>query len=152
MKIKILTAVLLTGLSAGIMNSRAADKKDDKDAKPYPAATCLISGDKLDSMGKPHVIVADGQEIKFCCKSCVDDYEKDKRGFMKKLAEAEAKAKAYPLKTCVVSEEGFDHGKPYVFAYEGQQVKLCCKDCLAGFKKEPAKFMKKIETADKAKK
>lgn len=149
-----LTAVLLTGFAAATLNARAADKHQhglEADAKPYPSATCLISEEKLGSMGKPYVLVAGGQEIKFCCKGCVKDYEKDKTGYMKKLAAAEAQAKAYPLKTCAVTGEELNHGKPYVFAYEGQQVKLCCKDCLGDFKKEPARFVKKIEQANKAK-
>jgi YHS domain-containing protein len=40
-------------------------------------------------------------------------------------------------------------GKPFVFEYKGREVKLCCKDCKKDFDKEPAKFMKKIEDADK---
>ena len=63
------------------------------------------------------------------------------------------KAKPYPLETCVVSGEKLESmGKPYVFTHEGQEVKLCCKDCLKDFKKEPAKYTKKIEEAQKNKK
>ena len=65
------------------------------------------------------------------------------------------KAKPYPLKTCVVSDEeiGKDPGmKPHVFTHQGQEVKLCCKSCLKDFNKEPAKYLKKIEEAQKAKK
>lgn len=140
--------------AAGLASSaQAEEKSNDKalDAKPYPSAKCLISGESLTSMGKPHVIVADGQQIKFCCSNCVGDYEKDKAGFAKKLAAAEAAAKPYPLEKCVVSDDGFDHGKPYTFAYEGQKVNLCCKDCLKEFNKEPAKFMKKLEAAKSTK-
>jgi hypothetical protein len=63
------------------------------------------------------------------------------------------KPKAYPLKTCVVSGEklGGDMGDPYVFTQDTQEVKLCCKDCLKDFKKDTAKYMKKIETASKEK-
>ena len=61
------------------------------------------------------------------------------------------KAKPYPLKTCVVSDEklGGDMGEPYVFTHEGRQIKLCCKSCLKDFKKDTAKYMKKIELAEK---
>ena len=61
------------------------------------------------------------------------------------------KGKAYPLKTCVVSDEklGGDMGDPYVFTHEGREVKLCCKSCLKDFKKDPAKYMKKIDEAQK---
>jgi YHS domain-containing protein len=63
------------------------------------------------------------------------------------------KAKPYPLKTCVVSGEKLGGmGDPYVFVHEGQEIKLCCKGCLKDFKKEPAKYLKKIEEAEKNKK
>jgi len=63
------------------------------------------------------------------------------------------KPKPYPLEKCVVSDEKIgDHGKPYVFTEAGQEVKLCCKDCLKDFKKDKAKYMKKIEEAQKEKK
>jgi YHS domain-containing protein len=59
------------------------------------------------------------------------------------------KAKPYPLETCVVSGEKLGSGdmKAYTFVHEGQEVKLCCKSCLKDFKKEPAKYMKKIQEA-----
>lgn len=54
------------------------------------------------------------------------------------------------LKTCVVSGDKLgEMGKPYVFTHEGQEVKLCCKDCLKDFKKDPAKYMKMINEAPK---
>ena len=57
------------------------------------------------------------------------------------------KAKPYPLKTCIVSDEplGGEHGEPYAFVHEGQEIKLCCKPCLKDFNKEPAKYLKKLE-------
>jgi len=67
---------------------------------------------------------------------------------------AAEKAKAYPLDKCIVSDEKLgEMGKPYVFTHEGREIKLCCKSCLKDFKKEPAKYIKKIEEAEaKAKK
>ena len=44
-----------------------------------------------------------------------------------------------------------EHGKPHVFTHERQEIKLCCKDCLKDFNKEPAKYLKKIEEANKKK-
>lgn len=66
---------------------------------------------------------------------------------------AEEKAKAYPLNKCVVTDEKLGgHGTPYVFTHEGREVKLCCKGCLKDFKKDTAKYVKKMEEAEKAKK
>lgn len=61
---------------------------------------------------------------------------------------SDKKTKAYPLDKCAVTDEKLgDHGKPYVFTHKGQEVKLCCKDCLKDFKKEPDKYIKKIDAA-----
>ncbi len=56
----------------------------------------------------------------------------------------------YPLKTCVVSDEKLgEMGKPYVFKHEGREVQLCCESCKKDFKKDPAKYMKKLDEASK---
>jgi YHS domain-containing protein len=58
------------------------------------------------------------------------------------------------LTTCPVSGEklGGDMGKPYVFVYQGQEVKLCCSGCKKDFDKDPAKYIKKIQDAAAAQK
>ena len=63
-----------------------------------------------------------------------------------------AAAKPSPLDTCLVSDEklGADANmKTFVFTHEGQEIKLCCKSCQKDFKKEPAKYLKKLEGAGK---
>lgn len=61
----------------------------------------------------------------------------------------QVKPKPYPLKTCIVSGQKLgEMGKPYVFVYKGQQIKLCCKGCLKEFNNEPAKYLKKIQAAE----
>ena len=60
------------------------------------------------------------------------------------------KAKPYTLKTCPVSDEKLGGmGDPYVFTYGGREIKLCCKDCKKDFDKNPKKFVKKIDAAEK---
>jgi len=62
------------------------------------------------------------------------------------------KPKPYTLKKCVVSDEELEEKgdmKPYVFTHEGREIKLCCESCLKDFKKHPAKYVKKIEAAEK---
>ena len=63
-----------------------------------------------------------------------------------------AKAKPYPLKTCVVSGEalGGSMGDPYVMTYQGREIKMCCKDCKKDFDKDPAKYLKKLDAAEHA--
>jgi hypothetical protein len=65
---------------------------------------------------------------------------------------ADKKPKPYPLNTCVVTDEklGADpRMTPHAFVHEGREVKLCCKSCLKDFKKDTAKYVAKIEAAEK---
>ena len=58
----------------------------------------------------------------------------------------ETPKKPYTLKTCPVSGEKLgEMGDGYTFVHEGREIKLCCKDCLKDFNKNPAKYIKKIE-------
>ena len=61
----------------------------------------------------------------------------------------EKKPKPYLLKTCIVSGEKLgEMGKPVVYVHEGREIQFCCKDCTKDFKKNPAKYVKKIEAAE----
>jgi YHS domain-containing protein len=40
-------------------------------------------------------------------------------------------------------------GKPVVIQYEGHEVQFCCPSCQKEFKKDPAKYLKKIDDAAK---
>ena len=64
---------------------------EDKAPTPYPLDNCLVSGEKLGEHGDPVVKVHDGQEFKFCCKSCVKDFDKDPAKWHAKLKEEVAK-------------------------------------------------------------
>ncbi len=78
--------LLLAFTTVLVMSSAVAQAEE---AKPYPLTTCIISGEKLGEMGEPYVFVKDGQEVKFCCKMCKPDFEKDPAKYLKKI-EAEA--------------------------------------------------------------
>lgn len=57
-----------------------------------------------------------------------------------------ASAKPYPLEVCLVSGEPLGSmGDPVVLVHEGQEIKLCCKDCIKEFESDPAKFLTKLK-------
>jgi YHS domain-containing protein len=85
-------AVLAVSFCAAPLTGLAADKKAEK-LKPYTLKTCVVSGDKLGEMGAPFVYAYKGREIKFCCKGCLKDFNKEPAKYIKKIEEAEAKAK-----------------------------------------------------------
>lgn len=88
----ILGAVL--GATAAL---QAADKATDK-AKPYPLDFCLVSDEKFEGSDMtPYEMAVEGQTIKFCCKSCVRDFNKNTKKYLKKLDEESKKlAKTQP--------------------------------------------------------
>jgi hypothetical protein len=75
------------------------------------------------------------------------------------LGSAADVAKApYPLSTCVVSGEALngDMGGPvdYIHKEAGKPdrlVRFCCESCIKKFKKDPAKYLAKLDEAAKAK-
>ena len=77
MKSHLLLALAVTALLSA--TTRAADPT------PYPLTTCIVSGDKLGDMGKPVMVDYKGQQVGFCCKSCIDDFEKDPAKYLAKL-------------------------------------------------------------------
>jgi hypothetical protein len=52
----------------------------------YTLDVCVVSDNKLGSMGDPITKVYGNQEIKFCCKPCIKEFEKEKDRYLKKLA------------------------------------------------------------------
>ena len=94
--IKNLTAaVVAVSILGGPFVALAGDQPADTKTKlkPYTLKTCVISGDKLGEMGKPYVFEYKGREIKLCCKNCLKDFNENPAKFVKKIEEAEAKAK-----------------------------------------------------------
>jgi YHS domain-containing protein len=71
---------------------------------------------------------------------------------MADAAKPDAAVKPYPLDTCIVSGEKLDADpgmKSYTFVHEGQEIKLCCKNCLKKFNKSPETYLKKLASAPK---
>ncbi len=88
------TLILLSPLAFVSCNKETAEvdsntpATSDAAVKPYPLDVCIVSGEKLGSMGEPVAIVHEGQEIKFCCDSCPPKFEKDPAKYLGKLGNA----------------------------------------------------------------
>lgn len=53
-------------------------------------------------------------------------------------------------KVCPVSGEKIDERLKATYEYEGKVYNFCCPACIEEFKKEPAKYIKKIEQESQA--
>jgi YHS domain-containing protein len=158
-----LIVCLALGLACSV--SFAADKAKDA-KKPQPInKKCPVEGGDVDP---DSTIQYKGKTIGFCCAGCDKDFEKDPAKFMaiidKELA-AEKKGGAAEEKDdakngekkeaelnakCPVSGDDID--KEITETYKGRTIAFCCKDCVKDFKKDPDKFVKKLDEEKAAKK
>jgi len=58
--------------------------------KAYPVDWCIVTGEKLGSMGDPVIKTYQGQEVKFCCKYCIEEFEKNQAMYLAKIDSAAA--------------------------------------------------------------
>ena len=62
-------------------------------------------------------------------------------------AKAESLVPSYPLKTCFVSGDNLED--PVDALYGDRLLRFCCKGCLRSFNKNPAKFLPRLDAAEK---
>ncbi|MDC0144830.1 hypothetical protein OAK45_09920 [Verrucomicrobia bacterium] len=53
--------------------------------KEYPLNICLVSDNKLGSMGKPYKFTHKDQRVELCCKPCLKKFTKEPVKYLKKL-------------------------------------------------------------------
>lgn len=123
----------------------------EKEVGTYPLTICPVSGQKLGSMGAPHVVRHEGREVRFCCKGCVPGFQKEPAKFLATLdAAVEAQqAPTYPLKQCPISGQALGAmGKPFpVVLGNNTLVMLCCKGCVKDALKEAGALEKRVQEA-----
>jgi|SRR5688572_1861878 hypothetical protein len=65
--------------------------KGEPQKPAYPLDVCVVSGEKLGSMGKPVILDHEGREVRLCCPNCIEDFKKDPGPYLRKLDEAAKK-------------------------------------------------------------
>ena len=80
---------LLWGGLQGCSNDADNNKEDGNTTSQtddnYPLKVCVVSGEELGSMGKPHVHDHNGTIVKFCCEPCLKDFNEDPDKYLAKL-------------------------------------------------------------------
>ncbi len=66
-------------------NATGATTASQKQVKPYPLKTCIVTDSKLGSMGDPVTKIYNGQEVKFCCAPCVKKFEANPEKYLAKI-------------------------------------------------------------------
>lgn len=68
--------------SSSSSENENAESSETASTDAYPLDVCVVSGEKLGSMGTPVIINHEGTEVRFCCKSCKPDFEADPDKFI----------------------------------------------------------------------
>lgn len=149
----VLVLAALAGTLGAVENAKTGPSQAGNEMTAYPLKVCTVSGEKLGEHGDPYVIRHEGREVRFCCKSCLKDFNADPAKYLKKLdAAVEAQQRAsYPLKDCPVSLDKLGaHGEPVpVVVGNNTLALLCCKDCKKDAVKDGARIEKMILDARK---
>ncbi len=140
----------LTGVA--LADAKQAGHTDKAEAKEttYPVATCVVSGQKLGSMGEPYAHELEGRKVFLCCAGCVNRLEGDPENYLEKYDKLVVKHQkaSYPLDTCVVSGQALDAmGGPVDIVHGDRLVRLCCAGCENGFNRNPDRYLEKIDHA-----
>lgn len=89
-----ITALALLLAGCGGDKPKAEKPVDPAMAKmiaEYPLDTCVVTGEKLGGHGKPHDVVHNGKLVRFCCASCLKDFNKEPAKYIAMIDEAQAK-------------------------------------------------------------
>lgn len=114
----------------------------------YPMAKCVVTPEE--DAGKVNYVYKN-RLVRFCCKDCIKDFNADPAKFLGQLDKAviEKQKAAYPATTCVVSGKKIEDGKTVDFVTGNRLVRFCCSDCVAEFKKDPLKYLSKLDGTPK---
>lgn len=116
----------------------------------YPLQNCMVSGEKLGSMGSPVDIVVANRLVRLCCPNCEKTVRANPGKYIEQLdaAAIEAQRADYPSDTCIVSGEKLgSQGKIKEIVYAGRLVRLCCPSCAKQFNANPRGYLKKLDGA-----
>ena len=120
-----------------------------RDRAHWPMKECPVSGEAYDKAGSKSVELVHGTRyVKLCCQGCVKVFEDNPSAFMEEIDAAYIKSQldGYPLKSCPVSKRPLGDA-PVDLLYGTTLVRLCCKGCERGFKRDPEAIVREINKA-----
>ena len=82
--IELLLVVAILGLASALFTGSSLQAAEPK-LKEYPLKICLVSDNKLGSMGKPYKFTHEEQRVELCCKPCLKKFTKEPVKYLKKL-------------------------------------------------------------------
>lgn len=127
-------AVLTLNVTAG--DDAKVEAKAEKPVELKAQTHCPVMGGEIDSTVYTDI---QGQRVYHCCGGCSAPLKKDPDKFFQEAA-ADGVLFENIQTVCPVSGKELTD-KAVALNYEGRNLKFCCDDCVAGFKKDPAKVL-----------
>jgi YHS domain-containing protein len=158
MRFATISAVVVVWLTASVFALAQQEQATSQPAEvtkgdPYMLPICVVSGERLGSKGDPVVKDIDGRQVRFCCKNCVGEFEKDPRRYFAEIDEKiiSRQTPFYPMDVCVVMpDDPLNADGKFIgvdFVYKNRLIRFCCKMCARKFKEDPADYLAKLNTA-----
>ncbi len=136
--------VFVSTLVALVVATAAEVRADAKAAKEKgkPQTVCPVMGGKIN---KKYHADYKGKRVYFCCPACIKAFSRNPEKYIKKLEKqgVELESVGKPQTVCPVM--GGKINKKYHADYKGKRVYFCCPACIKTFKKDPGKYVKKLE-------
>lgn len=79
------TVLAITALTLALTSCQTTPPVATGSAKAYAKSTCIVTGNRLGSMGDPVSYIHEGQEIKVCCSPCIKKFKANPEKFLADL-------------------------------------------------------------------
>lgn len=130
---------------------QSSTEQDARVGDVYPLLTDPVTDEPLAKVKEPVEVIYQGRSLHFANKANAETFNKHPGKYLAKVDAKiiEQQKASYPMTTCVTSGEKFggDMGEPIDMVYGNRLVRFCCSGCIADFKKDPAKYLAKIDAA-----
>lgn len=137
--VSVMAGILAAGLVMAAEHPGAQKSTQTQQAKITLQTTCPITGNEIN---KDLYVDHDGKRVYVCCTDCLAVVKKDPETYIKKL-EADGITVAKVQTMCPVM--GGKINKDLYVDHDGKRVYVCCQACVAAVKKDPEKYIKKME-------
>lgn len=157
-RVRFIGLSLSLGLGVGVADTQHSHAQDTSPAATQPAAakvgdpytlsTDPVTGKALGN--SPLVHQHDGRELRFTDQESLEAFKQDPARYLSAVDRqlTQQQLPRYPSDTCLMTGGKLGGmGEPVNHIYRNRLVRFCCAGCVAGFEKEPAKHLSKLDAA-----
>ena len=150
-KVAIITSAVLMLMGVGLAGAQESQAvvKATEGQTVKKQAVCPIEGGPVNTN---LYVDANGKRVYFCCEGCPAVFKKDPAKYIAKLEKDGVTLDKAPAATNAVKHQtlcpvtGSPISPTFFVDYKGKRVYVCCGQCLAKVKKDPAKYVEQLES------